>query len=170
MSFNRDAMVPNAETHVPIKVHIPADTDWNGAGRPDIPPPSLWEHSVKVVRKIDGREAIVRVIDLATMQFRAYWPDTNESDSRATWQHCRDFNVAVTFSPKELEKQAARNAYEAEVAKLDAKELAAVSVLVDGDDPIKALGKLEALRALGLIKARPDVAAQAIAEAKPLKK
>lgn len=163
------AGTPNPETHVPVKVHIPVKEDASSiaAGRPDLPPPSLWERSVKVVRKLDGKEAIVNSVDLRTMMFRAWYPDegpvvadektgqpvrAGRFADRTEWESCKDWNPSVVFSPKELERQAAQQLLDEEVAKLDQRELAAVSVLVDGDDPAKGLAKLEALRMLGIIK------------------
>lgn len=167
MSFDRSAMNPTLETHIPIKVEVPADGDYTGVGRPPLPTPSLWQPGVKVVHKLSGREAVVRLIDYYTEQFRAYYPDTGENDDRTTWQVCRDWNVAVQLAPKELERQKAREALEAEIAKLDEHDLAAVSVLVDDPDPKKALAKLEAMRKLGVIKS--TAVAQAAIEAKAKK-
>lgn len=175
--FDRSILSPNPETHVPVKVHIPTEGNDLAAGRPDIPPPSLWERSVKVVRKIDGREAIVNRIDLRTMMFRAYYPDEGAFDpetkkpvgrfaDRTEWESCKDWTPSVTFSPRELERQAASSLLEEEIAKLDPNEMAAVSVLVDGDDPAKGLAKLEALRRLGIIKGSPAAAHAAIATLK----
>lgn len=165
MSFDRAHLNPNHDTHVPIKVAVPADDDWSGAGRPVLPTPSLWQEGVKVVNKITGREAVVRKVDHYTNQFRAYYPDTGENDGRSSWQHCKDWTVAVTLSPAEQEKQLAREALQAEIAKLDPEELAAVSVLVDDPDARKALAKLEAMRKLGIIKSAP-VAQAALEQAR----
>jgi hypothetical protein len=168
MSFDRSVLSPNHETHVPIKVEVPPDNDWNGSGRPPEPTPSLWQQGVKVMHKLTGKVGVVRVVDHYTNQFRAHYPETGENDDRTTWNSCHEWNVAVTLSPAEAEKQRAREALEAEIAKLDPEELAAVDALVDGDDPKKGLAKLEALRKLGVIKAKASVVQSAI-EAKPEK-
>lgn len=162
--FDRSVLNPNHETHIPVRVEVPSEADYTGAMRPDIPVPTLWQRGVKVIRKIDGREAVIRTIDLSMNMFRAHWLDTGEDDSKSTWQHCREFNVAVTLSPAEEERVAARRVLEAEISQLDATELAAVEVLVDDPDAAKALAKLRALRMLGVIKARPEAAQVALAE------
>lgn len=175
MSFDRQALNPSLDTHVPLKIHVPKESDALAVGRPDIPAPSIWQKSVKVVRKLDGLEAVVNTLDLTTMMFRAYYPDEGERDEdgkpagrfadRTEWEHCRDWNVAVTFSPRELERRAAKQLLDEEIMKLNPKELAAVSILCDDPDPAKGLAKLEALRALGIISS-VDVTSAAIAETK----
>lgn len=160
--FNRDALNPNHETHVPVKVDIPADADYSGEGRKFMPPPSLWQPGVLVTHKASGKKAVVRVIDFYTNQFRAFHPETGENDERTVWRRCEDWLPEVTLSPAEQEKQAAREALEAQIAKLDAKELGLVSVLCDDPDPKKALAKLAAMRNAGLIKGDAEVVAAAL--------
>ncbi len=109
---------------------------------------------------------MVARIDHATNLFRAYYPDEDRFDSRTEWRQCKDWQVDVTFSPAELQRQAAKTKLDQEVSRLDAAELAAVMVLVDDPDPAKALGKLEALRRMGVIKASPAAAHAAAIEAK----
>lgn len=174
MAFERPQ--PTLDTHVPLKVHVPKeDVGATGGGRPDLPAPSIWQRSVKVKRKVDGKEAVVHVVDLPTMMFRAWYPDEGEVDpesgkpkgrfsERTEWEHCRNWDVEVTFSPKELERQAARRKLEDEMATLDPKELALVDVLCDDTDPTKALAKLEALRRAGIVSARPELAQAALEE------
>jgi hypothetical protein len=164
------SMNPTTDTHVPVECHIPGEAEWDGGGRPPLEVPSLWRKGVKVVHKLSGREAAIHVIDLSTRMFRAYYLDTKTHDSRVEWQHCRDWNVQVTLSPAEEKRVAARRVLEDEIAKLDPKELAAVEVLVDEPDATKALAKLHALRALGVIKAAPEVAQAAITEGKAAKR
>lgn len=163
---------PSLDTHVPVVAFIPKESNDIAVGREDIPPPSLWQKSVKVTRKKDGKEAVVNRIDWAMGMFRAYYPDETDPKTgekgrfadRTEWEHCRDWNVAVTYSPKELERQAARALLEEEIAKLDAKSLAAVSVLCDDADPAKALAKLDALRQLGVVKVSAEAAKAAVDE------
>lgn len=171
---------PSIETHVPLQVHIPEEPRELAVGRPDIPPPSLWKGSVKVRtahthRWGAGKEAVVVRVDHSTNMFRAFYPDEGPIDDttgkpvgrfaeRTEWEHCRDWTVEVTFSPKELERQAARMKLESEIALLDKTSLAAVSILCDDADPVKALAKLEALRQLGIVKASSEAAQVVIAE------
>jgi hypothetical protein len=173
MSFAR-VDSPSPDTHIPIKVEIPNESNDVAVGRPDMPPPSLWQRSVKVVRKLDGKEAVVHRIDWSTMMFRAYYPDEINRETgekgrhadRTEWEHCRDWNVSVTFSPAELERQAARKMLDDEIAKMDARNLALAKVLCDDDDPNKALAKLKLLVESGLIKQMSDDAAKAIVDSK----
>lgn len=168
---------PTIETHVPITTQLPTEGTDLAVGRPDIPPPSLWQQSVKVVHKLTGRSAVVARVDWSMNMFRAYYPDQGDLDpitkmpkgrfaERTEWEHCRDWDVAVTFSPKELERQAARQRLDEEISQLDATSMAAVMVLCDDPDPAKALGKLEALRRLGVVKASPEAAKTVMTEAK----
>ncbi len=172
------ALTPTLETHVPVLVELPAEANDLAVGRPDIPPPNLWQSSVKVRRKLDGKVAIVARVDLSTMMFRAYYPDEGDVDpetgkpkgryaDRTDWERCENWDPEVTFSPAELRRQEAQASLDAEIAQLDKDELAAVSVLVDGDDPNKGLAKLEALRRLGILKAKPETAAAAVAAVNP---
>lgn len=164
--------IPNIETHVPVTSELPPEGQELAVGRPDIPPPSLWQQSVKVVHKLTGQVAVVVRVDWNTNMFRAYYPDEIDPNTgkpgrfsdRTEWQHCKSWDVAVTYSPRELERQAARKLLVEKTARLDAKSLAAVSVLCDDADPAKSLAKLEALVALGVVKAEAEVAQHAIDE------
>lgn len=161
---------PNIETHIPLTVdNMPSEAAELAVGRPDLPVPSLWQKAVSVTRKVDGRRAVVATVDHAMNMFRAYFPDEGDIDpdtgkpkgrfsSRTDWEQCARWDVDVTFSPKELARQAAKAKLDAEVAKLDAKSLAHVMILCDDNDPAKALAKLEALREMGVIKMPPEVA------------
>lgn len=149
MSFDR-TLNPNAQTHVPVKVEIPADDDVVQE-RPYIHPPTLWAEGVKVRHKATGREAVVRRVALDTEQFRAWYPDTGENDSRTTWQSFRDWDPVVELSPAEREREAARHALEAEIASLPENELALVQVLIDDPDPARARAKFDAMKKAGLI-------------------
>jgi phosphotransferase system HPr-like phosphotransfer protein len=88
---------------------------------------------------------------------------------RTEWEHCRDWDVEVTYSPRELERQAAAKKLAEQIAMLDARELGIVSVLCDDPDATKALAKLEAMRAAGFIKGAPEVVAVAVEETKSRK-
>lgn len=168
---------PNIDTHVPLKIELPQETNDLLVGRPDLPTPSLWQQSVVCKHKVTGRVAIVARVDWGTNMFRAYYPDEGEIDpdtgkpagrysERTDWQQCAEWQVEVTFSPRELERQQAREMWQLEIATLDPKSLAAVSVLCDDTDPMKALAKLEALRAMGVIKSSVEVTKAAVDEMK----
>jgi len=161
---------PTLATHEPVTAYVPPEPTDAAVGRADIPPPSLWKSSVKVVRKLDGKEAIVHRVDHTTVMFRPYYPDEQRFAERTEWENCQEWNVSVTFTAAELERQAARTRLAEEIAKLDEREMGLVTILCDDADPAKALGKLMALRAAGMIKAAPEVAAAAVAETKAAKK
>lgn len=164
---------PTIETHIPKTQEIPSESNDLAVGRADAPTPSLWQRSVKVVHKVTKKPAIVHRVDWGTNMFRAFYPTEGETDpntglpqgrfsERTEWEHCRDWDVEVTWSPKELERQAARKKLEEEINKLDAASIASVTVLCDDPDPAKALAKLEAMRAMGWIKGPAPVVAAAV--------
>ncbi len=167
-------VAPSIETHVPKTAEIPEEENELAVGRPDIPVPSLWQQSVRVVHKVTKQPAIVARVDWSMNMFRAYYPDEIDPKTgdkgrfatRTEWQHCRDWDVEVTFSPRELERQAARQLLEDEISRLDAKSLAAVTVLCDDTDPEKALAKLTALKELGVVKVSVAAAKVAVDEVK----
>ncbi len=106
--------------------------------------------------------------------FRAYYPnelgkngEPGRFAERTEWEHCHDWDVDVTFSPKELERQAAATRLAEEIALLDGPSMAAVAVLCDDPNPSKALAKLEALRRLGVVKVSAEAAEAIVEEAKP---
>ncbi len=155
--------LPTIDTHVPMKTELPKEGTDLAVGRPDAPTPSLWQEAVQVTHKVTKKVAVVARVDRATNIFRAFYPNEGDLDpdtgnpkgrfsERTEWEACKDWDVSVTFSPRELERQKARTMLEDEMAKLDVSEAAAVMVLVDGDDPVKGLAKLEALRRLGVVK------------------
>ncbi len=158
--------IPNIQTHIPVVSELPEEEAELAVGRPDLPVPSLWQQAVKVKHKVTGQEAVVARMDHNMNMFRAFYPAENRFAPRTEWQHCRDWQVDVTFSPKELERQAAAAEFRRQTEAMDPTELAAVMVLVDADDPAKALAKLEALRRLGVVKAAPAVVQAAVSEAK----
>ncbi len=167
---------PNIQTHIPVVAELPTESQEHLVGREDLPVPSLWQVAVKVKHKVTSQEAVVCRMDHAMNMFRAFYPNEGDIDDdgkpkgrfapRTEWQHCRDWQVDVTFSPKELERQAAASEFRRQTEAMDPNELAAVMVLVDADDPAKALAKLEALRRLGVVKAAPSVVQAAVTEAK----
>lgn len=177
MSFDRQ-QGPTLDTHVPVTVHVPKEDAHVLVGRPDEPTPSLWQRSVMVTHRDTGRRAVVHVIDWATNMFRPFFPDEGEAGpdgkpsgrfaGRTEWEHCKDWNVEVTLSPAELERQAAREQLSREIATLDPVALGWVRVLVDDDDPAKALGKIEALRAAGIVP--KSASTEAVAEAVEVKR
>ncbi len=165
---------PTVDTHIPLRGDLPEENTNSMSDRADIPPPSLWQSSVRATHKVTKKPAVVVRVDWATNMFRAYYPSegpldeagtpTGRFSERTEWEHCRDWDVDVTFSPKELERQAARKQLADAIAELDPAALAWVKILCDDEDPSKALGKLEALRAAGIIKA-PTAVVQAAVEA-----
>lgn len=162
---------PSISTHIPLTTEIPNEENILAVGRPDAPTPSLWQRSVKVRHKVTGKPAIVHRVDWGMNMFRAYYPDQTNAEGevgrfaeRTEWEHCRDWDVEVTYSPKELERQAARQLLAERTAKLDAKSMALVAVLCDAEDPQKNLAKLEALIASGLVKGDVETMAPVLEE------
>lgn len=152
-------VAPSISTHVPLTHELPQEDLGALVGRKDIPPPSLWQNSVKIRHKVTGKSAVVVRVDWGMNMFRAFYPDEANAEGgmgrfseRTEWEHCRDWDVEVTFSPAEIERQAARKLLEDKIASLDAKQLAMARVLCDDEDPAKGLGKLELLIQSGLIK------------------
>ncbi len=169
--------LPTIDTHVPQKAELPKESADLAVGRPDAPTPSLWQEAVQVTHKITKKVAVVARVDRPCNIFRAFYPNEGELDpntgnpvgrfsERTEWEACKDWDVSVTFSPRELERQKARTMLEDEMAKLDPSESAAVMVLVDGDDPVKGLAKLEALRRLGVVKGSTEAVKAVMAETK----
>ena len=171
---------PSIQTHVPVIEELPrADDVGQLSGRPDLPTPSLWQKSVKVKHKASGKPAIVVKVDYGTMMFRAFFPtetgahgEQGRFSERTEWYHCRDWDVEVTFSQAELDRQAARRVLEDEIAKLKPESVGIAAVLCDDPDPAKNLAKLKVLVKIGTLKtsATPEVLAAAVAETKATKK
>lgn len=170
-------LVPSIETHIPKTEAVPDEPAELAVGRPDAPTPSLWQRSVKVRHKVTGRPALVHKVDWAMNMFRAFFPEEGDVDpetgkplgrfaERTEWEHCANWDVEVTFSPAEIERQAARARLSEAIAKLEGKSLALATVLCDDPDPAKALGKLELLISTGVIQGPVDALAAAAAEAR----
>lgn len=155
--------IPTHETHIAVTMELPVEPNDSQAERPYIAPPNLWQNGVKCTHKLSGQKAVCARIDLGTMQFRPFWPDTQTFGSRTEWLACADWQPEVTLSEKEIARQAAAKQLEDEMAALDADDLANVTALVDGDDPAKALAKINALRNMKVIKGS-SVAIQAAAK------
>jgi len=161
------SQAPSIATHIPLIVSgIPAESAEVIDGRPDAPTPSLWQNGSAVTHKVTKRKCVVTRIDYVTRQFRGFFPDENRHSDRTGWENMNDWDVEVTLSPAEIERQNARAKLEEEMTKLDPDSFAAVSVLCDDDDPAKALAKLEAMRRLGVIKVSAAAAQMAMGEKK----
>jgi hypothetical protein len=163
---------PSIATHIPLTEELPTEGADLAVGREDLPTPSLWQRSVRVRNKLTGEPAIVHRVDWGTSMFRAFYPsrpgengEPGRFGQRTEWEHCRQWDVEVTYSPNELERQATRKQLEEEIAKLDEASMALVTVLCDDPDPKKAMAKLRALIAAGMVKGSP-VAAQTVLESK----
>jgi hypothetical protein len=157
---------PSLATHVPQTGELPPEDQGQLTGRPDLPVPSLWQGKVKVRHKTTGEPAIVARVDFGMMMFRAFYPAREGRDGavgrwseRTEWEHCREWDVEVTFSPAELERQAAKKLLEEQISRLDAQQIALARVLCDDADPNKALAKLRMLIQSGLVKIPEEVAA-----------
>ncbi len=172
----RTPAVPNIETHIARTFDEMPKEDVEIVERPDLPVPSLWQKAVSVKRKADGKLAVVAKIDHAMMMFRAFFPNEGDVDpdtgkpkgkfsSRTEWEQCAQWDVEVTYSPKELARQAAQAQLDVEIAKLDKTSMGRVMVLCDDPDPAKALAKLHVLLEMGALKVSPE-AAQAVVESR----
>lgn len=139
------AQAPDHTTHVPIQVVVPTEDDVL-LERPRAHTPSLWQQGVQVTNKEDqDRKGVVRAVDYVTRQFRLV------GEPRTHWESFDNWVVLVEKSPEEKARDAARAELEAELASLDADDLAAVSVLCDDPDAAKALAKFNAMKRLGII-------------------
>lgn len=158
--------IPSIDTHVPLTAELPPENQGQLVGRPDLPTPHLWQGKVKVKHKATGRPAVVVRVDYGMMMFRAYYPEDNNGagrfSERTEWEHCHAWEVEVTWSEAELERQAAAKLLEEQIAKLDAKQIALARVLCDDKDPNKALAKLRLLIQGGLVKMPEEVAASMV--------
>ena len=153
---------PSIATHIPVTMELPDEPDRGDVDRPVMPTPSLWQVGVKVKHRETGREAVVRRIEYATNQFRAWFPNEGESgedgkprgrwSERTQWERCDDWKPEVTLSPAELERQKIRAEFEGELAKVDPAMFEDIKVLCDDADPAKALAKLKAYRRMGAMK------------------
>lgn len=157
---------PSLATHIPLTGELPDENLGALTGRADLPTPNLWQGKVKVRHKVTGKPAIVVRVDYAMMMFRAYFPDEvgangemGRFSERTEWYQCRDWDVEVTFSPAELERQTAKKLLDDQIAMLDATQIALARVLCDDPDPNKALAKLRMLIQAGLVKIPEEVAA-----------
>ena len=165
---------PHISTHVPLLVDIPKEEvdQSEDHRRADITPPNIWPRAVGVVRKSDGKRAAVHVLDLNTRQFRAYYPEEQRFGDRTEWHPFDAWNVDVTFSPAELERQAAATKLSAELDALNGAELKLFQAFCMDDDPRKALAKLDAMRdsGLGMFRPKADVPSTATTDTKGNKK
>lgn len=153
---------PNIETHVAETADLPGEDYGNLVGREDLPVPSLWQPKVKVTHKRTGRKAVIFRIDHGMQMFRAFYPDEDRLATRTEWEQCKDWDVDVTFSPAELERQAAMAKLEEEINKLDARSIGLARVLCDDADPNKALAKMNLLVQSGMLTPMSAEAAEAL--------
>lgn len=161
---------PSIATHIAQTADIPAEDQGQITGRPDLPTPSLWQAKVKIRHKITGEPAIIARVDHGTMMFRAFYTHRENREGqmgrwseRTEWEHCRDWDVEVTFSPAELERQAAKKLLEERILQLDPQQIAMARLLCDDPDPNKALAKLTLMIQGGLVKIPESDAAAALA-------
>ncbi len=151
---------PNIETHVAETHELPAEPNELLGDRPDEPTPSLWQKTVRAKHKRTNEPVVVVRVDWATMLFRPFWPErTNPKTgqkglfgSRLDWQSCRDYEVEVTFSAAELDRQKAKQEYDAMLARLDPEMLEAAQTFCESLDPHDSIKKLRALEKLGVIQ------------------
>jgi hypothetical protein len=153
-------VAPSVETHIPEKGELPKEEERLIADRPDAPTPSLWQRAVKVRHRVTGEPAMVVNPQWATCQFRAYYTDRLDPitgvkgtyGNRTQFESFDRWEVETTFSPLELERQAAAASLAEEIASMTEQERALVSVWCDDPDPNKNVAKLQALRVAGMIK------------------
>jgi hypothetical protein len=167
-------LTPSIDTHVALTEEIPKENLDQISGRPDMPTPSLWQKQVKLTHRVTGKPCIVVRVDHAMMMFRGYYPTERNADGalgrfaeRTEWEHCRDWEIETTFSPAELERQAAKRLLEEQIEKLDATQIALAKVLCDDADPNKALAKLRMLIQAGLVKVPEEIAPAVLPDLPP---
>lgn len=144
--------------HVPVTADAPEEATEASHDRADIPPPSAYARSAVVRHIRTGQKAVVHRVDLVTRQLRLWYPDRSELpleqqfDSRLGWQTFDHWVPEITFSPEEVARQEAKKQFALELEAFDADGLQLVTVFCDDADPVKALGKLQALKRVGMVK------------------
>ena len=157
---------PSRYQGVKATFELPTKEEDEVAQRPDIPPPHPWSKTVVVTHRVSKKDAVVWSVDLMTRQFRLWYPERaaqqmatkDQFDGRSEWQNmdATMWEPKLEFTATELSRQTAVAELERELAMYTSQEeLDLVSVLIDTDDPVKALAKLRVLRSANLIR-RPD--------------
>lgn len=156
---------PSLETHVAETAELPGEDHGQLVGRADLPTPSLLQARVKVKHRVTKQEAVIFRVDHGMNMLRLYYPAEDRLANRTEWEQARNWEPELTFSPAELERQAAAAKLEAEIASLDARSIGLARVLCDDPDPNKALAKLGLLVQSGMLTPMSvDVAAKVLAD------
>lgn len=173
--MNLPPAAPSIETHIAVTAELPEENRDLAVGRPDLPTPSLWQSRTTVTHKLTKRRAVVVRVDYGTNMFRAFYPDegaTGEDgkpagrfSERTEWEHCHEWNVEVTFSPREIARQEAMRRLEEELKRVDPEDRDDAMLMLDDVDPVKALAKLTMMCRRGMFR-MSAVAAQAVAAEK----
>ncbi len=139
---------PNHTTHQPILVQVPTSDDVH-VERPRLPTPSLWQPGVRVTHKTDPtREGVVRVVEYATRQFRL------DGHPRVSWESFDNWNPLVEKTAEERAKDEAAEKLREEIKSLSGNDLLVAEAWLEDEDPVRALKKLAALKAAGVIKGK----------------
>lgn len=154
----------DANKHVPVTVAVPSEDAESSHDRPDIPPPSAYARTAVVTHRRTKQRAVVHRVDLITRQLRLWYPDRahmpskDQFDGRTAWQSFDDWDPEIMFSPEEIERQEAKKLFALELEAFDADGLALVTVFCDDADPVKALGKIRALKRTNMVRLKDEPA------------
>ena len=170
-----DAFDP--KRHIPVTIaDLPKEEDAEMRDRPDIPPPSAYARTAVVTHRRTKQRAVIHRVDFVTRQIRLWYPDrkhlpqSEQFDSRTGWQPFDEWEPEIMFSPEEIERQQAKALFEEELLAFDAEGLSLVTVFCDDPDPVKALGKLRALRKSNIVRAKDETPVAMTPPAEPVTK
>lgn len=155
-------LVFDANKHVPVMAEVPKEDGEQMHDRPDIPPPSPYARGAVVTHRRTRQRAVIHCVDLITRQLRLWYPDRahlpqkDQFDTRTGWQSFDEWEPEITFSAEEVERQKAKELFAKELESFDADGLSLVTVFCDDPDPIKALGKIRALKRSSIVRMKTE--------------
>jgi len=161
--MTQEAFDPNR--HIPvISADLPKEEAVDLHDRPDIPPPSAYARAAVVTHRRTKERAVIHRVDFITRQIRLWYPNRahlpqrDQFDTRTGWQSFDEWEPEITFSADEIERQQAKALFAKEIEAFDAEGLSLVTVFCDDADPVKALGKLRALKRSNIVRVKEEPA------------
>lgn len=163
--------------HIPvISPDLPTEEAVELHDRPDIPPPSAYARAAVVTHRRTRERAVIHRVDFITRQIRLWYPDRahlpqrDQFDSRTGWQSFDEWEPEITYSVAEVERQQAKALFDRELEAFDDEGLSLVTVFCDDADPVKALGKLRALKRSNIVRVKTESPEEPAELLKPIKK